>query len=285
MTVCTPAALADLLVRQPFLVGRHAVRGRVLAGARRGSLAPVIGNVEAASRTELAARRSAVLVFGSLRTTTANRRCWPCSRYSHPYSQAGRRRWARADARRRGERASRSDRRSTGVLIFARQGPATDSGWPSRRAPGVQLACHWARTTESAEPTRDCRDQAAKPVPCRSSTVSELTVRVPEKTRRTARPGRGVHGTRPGCPGPPGGRRRWDEECLSAVPAHLNLKQLAADVSRCRERRGWRGFVSVEEDRNLAFEDPRLAASIDQAYPHPVRKVVLDQLDGLDLQQ
>ena len=72
---------------------------------------------------------------------------------------------------------------------------------------------------------------------------------------------------------------------VSAVPAHLSPKQLAADVSRDRKRRGRRGLVSVEEDRNLVFEDPRSAVGIDQAYPHPARGVVLDQLDGLDLQQ
>lgn len=55
MTACTPAVLADLLVRQPFLVGRHWLFVAEFSPALvEAALRKLIGNVEVTSRTELA---------------------------------------------------------------------------------------------------------------------------------------------------------------------------------------------------------------------------------------
>ncbi|MEU4480848.1 immunity 8 family protein [Micromonospora sp. NPDC023966] len=53
VTACTPAALADLLRRQPFLVGRHWLFVEEFSTAAvEAALRKLIGNVEAASRAE-----------------------------------------------------------------------------------------------------------------------------------------------------------------------------------------------------------------------------------------
>ncbi|MFG3577667.1 Imm8 family immunity protein [Micromonospora chersina] len=55
VTACTPAALVDLLVRQPFLVGRHWLFVAEFSPAPvEAALRKLIENIEATSRTELA---------------------------------------------------------------------------------------------------------------------------------------------------------------------------------------------------------------------------------------
>jgi hypothetical protein len=55
VTVCTPAALADLLAKQPFVIGRHWLFvAEFSAPAVEATLRKLIGNVEAPSRAELA---------------------------------------------------------------------------------------------------------------------------------------------------------------------------------------------------------------------------------------
>ena len=55
VSACTPAALADVLARQPFLVGRHRLFVAEFSPATvEAALRKLIGNVEATSRADLA---------------------------------------------------------------------------------------------------------------------------------------------------------------------------------------------------------------------------------------